>query len=216
MALITTGVFPGPAGQLEYILNDLPGTAPTRAAIVCHPHPLYGGTMHTRIVFQTAQVLGELGLPVLRFHFRGVGKSAGAYDHGVGEQQDLEAALGYLRQRHRLPVVLAGFSFGASVVAKLLAAGSHPEVEQAVLLGLPVERGVVPHAWRWQGPKLMLSGDHDEFASVAALEAYYAQLAEPKARQWIAGGDHFMAGQMEAFRAALRAHLAPLLLAARP
>ncbi|HUX68496.1 MAG TPA: alpha/beta fold hydrolase [Terriglobales bacterium] len=214
MALITTGVFPGPAGQLEYILNDLPGAAPTHAAVVCHPHPLHGGTMHTRIVFQTAQGLNELGAPVLRFHFRGVGKSAGSYDHGVGEQQDLEAAIAFLRQVHRLPLVLAGFSFGATMVAKLLAAGPRPEVAQAVLLGLPVDRGAVPHAWGWRGPKLMISGDQDEFASRASLEAYYGQLPEPKARQWIAGGDHFLAGQIPAFRAALRAQLAPLLLRA--
>lgn len=155
-----------------------------------------------------------MGLPVLRFNFRGVGKSAGAYDHGVGEQRDLESALQWMRQRHRLPLLLAGFSFGATVVVKLLAATAPTEVAEAVLLGLPVDRGMLPVTWRWRGPKLMLSGDQDEFARVAALEAYFAALAEPKARQWIAGGDHFLSGQMPAFRAALRVQLEALFTAA--
>ncbi|HXE30336.1 MAG TPA: alpha/beta family hydrolase [Terriglobales bacterium] len=210
---ITTGTFPGEAGKLEYILNEPDGfsAAPARAALVCHPHPLYGGTMHTRVVFQATRTFGQLGWPVLRFHFRGVGKSDGVYDRGRGERADLKAALAFLRQLTAAPVLLAGFSFGASMVTRLLAAEARSEVAQAVLMGLPVDRqergDELPTRWAWQGPKLMISGDHDEFASVAALELFYAQLEEPKARQWIAGGDHFMAGRGAEFQAALRAHV---------
>lgn len=168
--------------------------------------------MHTKMVFQASRVLAAHGMPVLRFHFRGVGKSEGAYDHGRGEQLDVEAAMAFLRTRYAVPLVLAGFSFGATMVVKTLAAASHPEVERAVLLGLPVERGGIATTWQWRGPTLMISGDQDEFASVAALESYFAALPEPKARQWIAGGDHFMSGQAEAFRAAL----SDLLVATTP
>lgn len=206
MACITTGTFPGPAGKLEYILNEPAGPPPRHAAVVCHPHPLYGGTMHTKIVFQTAQTLMQRNAPVLRFHFRGVGKSEGQYDHGRGELEDLAAALAFLRQRYPLPLTLAGFSFGATMVAKILTRDFRPEIERAVLLGLPVEardRGEIPSQWRWRGPKLMLSGAQDQFAGVAALEAYFAALEPPKWRRWIEGGDHFLTGHMEAYRQAL-------------
>ncbi|MGH9480723.1 MAG: alpha/beta hydrolase [Terriglobales bacterium] len=208
MARITGGVFPGPAGDLEYILNEAgDGSAAGRAAVVCHPHPLFGGTLHTRIVFHTARALAAMGAPVLRFNFRGVGRSGGAHDRGAGEQEDLRAAMAFMRQRYPAPLLLAGFSFGATVVARLLAAAAHSEVAQAVLLGLPVDNVRVPQRWAWSGPTLMISGDHDQYASVAGLEAYYAGLAAPKARRWIAGGDHFLSGHMEEFREALQTEL---------
>lgn len=162
--------------------------------------------MHTRIVFQAARTLCELGMPVLRFNFRGVGRSAGAYDHGEGEQGDLEAAMARMRAvRPELPILVGGFSFGSTIVAKLLARSAPDEVRCALLLGLPADRGEIPAEWAWQGPKIMISGDRDEFASVANLEAYFARLAPPKQRAWIAGGDHFMAGQIADFRATLAA-----------
>src|SRR6185437_8933561 len=122
MSLITSGSFAGPAGELEAILNDCAAPSAGVAAVLCHPHPLYGGTMHTRIVFQAARTLCDLGMPVLRFNFRGVGRSAGAYDHGAGEQQDLEAAMARMRElRPELALLVGGFSFGATMVARLLA-----------------------------------------------------------------------------------------------
>lgn len=182
-------------------------TMAARAAVVAHPHPLFGGTMHTRIVFHTARALEEMGVPVLRFNFRGVGRSAGTHDRGAGEQHDLMAALAYMRERYPLPLILGGFSFGATVVAQLLAASARSEVELALLLGLPVNDVQVPQHWIWQGSKLMISGDHDQFAMVGALEAYFAGLDAPKARIWIAGGDHFLSGHMDEYRAALQAEL---------
>lgn len=215
MARITTGCFAGPAGRLEYILSEPDGSAEAarRAAVVCHAHPRYGGTMHTKVVFQTAQVLVGLGLPVLRFHYRGVGKSQGSYDHGRGEQSDLAAAIGYIRGIYPVPLVLAGFSFGATIVAKTLASGPRAEVIAAALLGTPVDSygGEIPTEWQWGGPKLMVSGAQDQFASVASLEDYYAKLAPPKARAWIGGADHFMTGQMEAYRQALREGLSTMV-----
>jgi alpha/beta superfamily hydrolase len=196
---------------LEFILNEPVEDGGVRAAVVAHPHPLYRGTMHTRIVFHTAKTLAEMGVPVLRFHFRGVGLSQGVYDHGRGEMEDLRAAMAHLRSLYPRPLLLAGFSFGASMVARLLAAEARPEVAQAVLLGLPVESSTANHLsphWAWQGPKLMISGDHDQFASVAALEAWFAELDEPKQRIWIEGGDHFLNTRMDEYRAALAGALA--------
>ncbi len=196
---------------MEFILNEPDGGPPRAAAVICHPHPLYGGTLHTRIVYQTAQVMLGLGWPVLRFNFRGVGRSAGAYDHGRGEQADARAAMAYLRSLYPVPLTLTGFSFGAMVVARLLAAEAPAEVARAVLLGLPVDREEIPADWKWRGPKLMISGERDEFASVAGLNAYFARLAEPKACVWIPGGDHFMAPRLDQYRSALRLGLVAML-----
>lgn len=165
--------------------------------------------MHTKIVFQTAQVLAQHGMPVLRFHFRGVGRSEGVHDHGRGEQDDLAAAIAFVRGLYPLPLVLAGFSFGAATLVRSLAAQPHPECEGAVLLGTPLGREPLPTAWAWQGPKLMISGDQDQFATVDALQAWYEQLPQPKARVWITGGDHFLTGHADTFRQALGAWLRP-------
>src|SRR3954466_12621765 len=103
----------GPAGRLEAIFwKPLSSAAPPLAALVCHPHPLFGGTMHNKVVYQVAKSLDALGLPVLRFNFRGAGLSAGAHDRGHGEQEDVRAALDFLAAEFPgLPLLLAGFSF---------------------------------------------------------------------------------------------------------
>ena len=104
----------GPAGRLEALLNVGAPGAPY-AALVCHPHPLYGGTMHNKVVFKVAQALQVLGMPALRFNFRGVGHSTGTYDEGRGEMDDVRFALEFLSRRYPgLPVILGGFSFGRS------------------------------------------------------------------------------------------------------
>jgi len=105
---------PGPAGQLEALLN---GGAPnaTHAAVVCHPHPLFGGTLHNKVVFHTMKALNALGMPVLRFNFRGTGLSHGEHDNGQGEQEDVRTALDWLDHEFHLPLVFAGFSFGAAI-----------------------------------------------------------------------------------------------------
>ena len=104
----------GPAGKLEAMLWTSALAHPPRAAVVCHPHPLFGGTMHNKVVFQTAKALHHLGLPVLRFNFRGAGLSEGTHDNGIGEQDDVHAALDDLaREFPQTPLLLAGFSFGS-------------------------------------------------------------------------------------------------------
>src|SRR5215467_16377475 len=105
----------GPAGQLEAILwTPTDDAEPPLAAVVCHPHPLFGGTMHNKVVYQVAKSLDALELPVLRFNFRGAGLSAGEHDRGVGEQGDVRAAIDFLAAGFpAVPLLLAGFSFGS-------------------------------------------------------------------------------------------------------
>jgi alpha/beta superfamily hydrolase len=208
---ITSGTFAGSVGPLEYVLNepDSPDGA-ERTAVVCHPHPLHGGTLHTRIVFQMACALAEMGMPTLRFNFRGVGASAGKHDRGIGETDDTRAAIEYMAARYSRPIVLGGFSFGCAVALRLLASESPPGVERFVGVGLPASSEVgtrLPEALMWSGPKLFISGTRDQYGSVAAVTRFVDLLAPPKRLIWIEGADHFLNGHLEEFRGALRAHL---------
>ncbi len=203
---LIAGVLPGPAGDLEFMLQ-LPLAPGARAALVCHPHPLHGGTLHTRIVYHLARGFYEMGMPVLRFNFRGVGKSAGEYGFGHGEVDDLAAALAFLRQRFPVPIVLAGFSFGSVMALRYLARQDDRGIERLVAAGLPVDREPLPQELAWRGPKLLISGDRDEFASPAGLEAACARLEEPKRMLWFPGADHFLNGRMDELRRRLAENL---------
>ena len=194
----------GPAGRLEALLNL--GEPDARyAALVCHPHPLFGGTMHNKVVFHAMKALNGLGMPVLRFNFRGVGTSAGEHDHGHGEQQDVQVALDYLAARFGKPIVFAGFSFGAAI--GLRAAMPHKDVVALAALGLPVNADGRAYTYgfleKCDKPKLLLSGGQDEFASPAQLAEVFARLAEPKRLVIVPEADHFFAGQLETLRAEL-------------
>ena len=155
----------GPAGRLEAVLSTGRPNAPY-AALVCHPHPAGGGTMHNKVVYHAAKVFSSLGLPVLRFNFRGTGLSQGTHDHGHGEQYDVRAALDWLEAEFHRPILFAGFSFGAQV--GLRACCSYGRVKGLIALGLPVQAfgrnytyDFLPQCY---APKLFISGDHDEFA----------------------------------------------------
>src|SRR6059058_5115855 len=107
-------VLDGPAGRLEALLNAGAGES-AYAALVCHPHPLYGGTLHNKVVFHTMKALSSFGFPVLRFNFRGTGLSQGEHDYGKGEVEDVHTALDWMHTEFGLPLIFAGFSFGAAV-----------------------------------------------------------------------------------------------------
>ena len=125
----------GPAGQLEALLNS--GAADAKyAAVVCHPHPMYGGTLHNKVVFHAMKAVNNLGMPVLRFNFRGAGLSHGEHDEGAGEIDDVRAALDWLDREFHLPIVFAGFSFGAAV--GLRAAVPDARVPLLISLGTPI------------------------------------------------------------------------------
>ena len=199
----------GPAGRLEALLNTGQPDAPY-AALVCHPHPLGGGTMHNKVVYHAMKVLHGFGLPVLRFNFRGTGRSEGAHDNGHGEQEDVRCALDWLDREFHRPILFAGFSFGANV--GLRACCGDARVRGLMALGLPIQ--AEGHAYTYLDlpacaqPKLFVSGDQDAFGPVDAIAAIVATAPEPKQLVWIEGADHFFTGKLESLQAVLREWIA--------
>jgi alpha/beta superfamily hydrolase len=200
----------GPAGRLEAMLwtvpeND-PSTSPSLSAIVCHPHPIFGGTMHNKVVYQAAKALHERGIPVLRFNFRGAGLSEGAHDRGRGEQDDVRAGLTYLATEFPgRPILLAGFSFGAWVGLRV---GCEDErVRELIGLGLPVDRSDMSYLLECTKPKLVIQGGNDEFGSRVNLETFFAELPQRKKLVIVEGVDHFFAGKLPEVGAAIQAWL---------
>ena len=169
---------------------------PRFAALVCHPHPLYGGTMHNKVVFRAAKAATQVGLPALRFNFRGVGKSTGSYSHGIGEVEDVRAALDFLAARFPVaPVCLIGFSFGAGV--GLQVGASDPHVAVLAGLGVPVAVMNFDFLLGVLKPKLIVQGTLDQYGPRAEVEAFYNSLAEPKQIHWVLNADHFFTGKLE-------------------
>ncbi len=200
-------VLQGPAGRLEaslWVSEANESSGPVRlAGLVCHPHPLYGGTMHNKVVFQVARTLHALGLPVLRFNFRGVGLSQGKHDGGRGEQDDVRAALRYLSgQFPQSRVVLAGFSFGAWVGLRVGCEESC--VVDLIGVGLPADNSDLSYLKYCTKPKLFVQGTADPYGARANVEALYAQMPEPRALVFVEGADHFFTGRLDAVDAAIR------------
>ena len=185
----------GPAGRLEALLNTGRDDAPY-AALVCHPHPAGGGTMHNKVVYHAMKAFASFGLPVLRFNFRGTGLSEGEHDNGHGEQDDVRAALSWLEQNFARPILFAGFSFGSQV--GMSACCGDARVKGLIGLGLPVRAAGRDYHYgflsRCVAPKLFLSGDHDEFGPRDMLAAVWESAPEPRRLVWIAGADHFFQG----------------------
>ena len=193
----------GPSGRLEALLNfpSKDGGAPnaTHAALVCHPHPLYGGTMHNKVVYHAMKALSSFGFPVLRFNFRGAGLSQGTHDEGREEVEDVRAALAWLKQEFHLPIIFAGFSFGAAVGMR--AACPDAGVRAIIALGTPISAAGRAYGYaslaQCAKPKLFVSGGNDEFCPTEKIEAVVAQAAPPKQLVIIPGVDHFFAGKVK-------------------
>jgi len=202
----------GPAGRLEALLNAGAANA-THAAVVCHPHPLFGGTLHNKVVFHTMKALNHFGFPVLRFNFRGTGLSQGEHGHGQGEVEDVRSALDWLDAEFHLPLIFAGFSFGAAV--GLRAACDDARVSALISVGTPVAPVVAdteePRVYNFDflrdctKPKLFVSGARDPFGPRAQLEALAASVPEPKKLAVIEGADHFFEGRLRELREAIEA-----------
>jgi alpha/beta superfamily hydrolase len=206
----------GPAGRLEALLNTGRPDAPF-ATLVCHPHPPSGGTMHTKVVYHAMKAFNSFGLPVLRFNFRGTGLSEGSYDDGRGEKEDVRAALDWLAANFHLPILFAGFSFGSNVGMR--ACCGDARVQGLIALGLPIQAAGRSYRYTFlencPGPKLFLSGDHDEFGPRGTVETVIANAPEPKQLTWIENADHFFAGvpgspapKLDQMQAAMRSWLA--------
>ena len=193
-------------GHLEASLKE-PEGAPRGAAVICHPHPLHGGTMHTKAVFRAAQGLVEAGLVVLRFNFRGVGTSTGSHDEGIGEQEDVRAALEWLEQRHPLlPVVAGGFSFGSMV--GLSVGAEDPRVVALLGLGLPVDMDRYDYGFlaRTAKPVLIVQGEDDEFGAGPKVAELVAGLGSHVTLVRVPGTDHFFTDRLDELRGAVRGY----------
>jgi uncharacterized protein len=196
----------GPAGRLEAILDEPPagrsGAGGRAAVVFAHPHPQYGGTMHTKVVYQGAKALTRIGCAVLRFNFRGVGASEGTFDSGAGEMADFRAALDSMAARYPgARLWTAGFSFGAWVALETGAADDRV----SVLIGIapPVATSVSGQDYRFDStlvstkPKFFVQGEADEVCPLEGMWAFYARLPEPKELVVIEGADHLFEGKTE-------------------
>lgn len=190
----------GPAGPLEAVLEE-PARGQARAAVVfAHPHPQFGGTMHTKVVYQGAKALARIGCAVLRFNFRGVGRSRGTFGGGSGEMEDFGAAVDFMSGRYPgLPVWAAGFSFGAWVA---LESGAGDERVSALIgIAPPVATSVSGQAYTFDRtlvstkPKFFVQGEADDVCPLEAMWAFYGRLQEPKELVVIDGADHLFDGK---------------------
>ena len=185
----------GPAGRLEALLNtgidDPPYTA-----LIAHPHPPSGGTMHTKVVYHVMKAFSSFGLPVLRFNFRGTGLSEGVHDEGRGEVDDVRAALTWLKAEFGKPVLLAGFSFGANVAMR--AGCGNPRVAGLVGLGLPVRAAGRDYTYNFltgcTQPKCFVSGSQDQFCPPEILDQILRTASLPWNSFTIPGAEHFFQG----------------------
>ena len=199
---------PGPMGRLEALLDEPAaqrrvnaeglveeGAATVRAAVVvAHPHPEYGGTMHTKAVYQAAKALARSGCAVLRFNFRGVGASAGTFDRGAGEREDFRAALDFMQEHYTgRPLWAAGMSFGAWIA--LTEGAGDPRVSALIGIAVPVDRYDFEPVGATTTPKFFIHGERDEVTSVKAIRAFYARAADPKELVVIDAADHVFNGK---------------------
>jgi alpha/beta superfamily hydrolase len=198
----------GPRGPLEALLDAPANTAggpdstPTAAVVFAHPHPQFGGTMHTKAVYQGAKGLSRIGCAVLRFNFRGVGRSAGTFGDGEGEKEDFRAALDYMKTLYPdARLWAAGFSFGAWVALEVGAADER--VSALIGIAPPVATSVSGHAYSFEHtlastkPKFFVQGEADEVCPLEGMWAFYARLEEPKELVVIDAADHLFEGKAQ-------------------
>lgn len=185
----------GPAGRLEALLEEPELAEPREAALVCHPHPRHGGTMHNKVVYRMARGLRNAGAVVLRFNYRGVNLSEGVYDHGQGETEDARAALAFLRDRYpNLPFTLAGFSFGSRIALRLGCEPPHPR--RIIVVGFP---SAYHELALCTVLRIFIQSTNDQYGPREATQKYFDSLEEPKKLIWIEAKDHFFAGALDAF-----------------
>jgi hypothetical protein len=202
---IKTLFLQGPAGKLEALLNEGQPDS-THVALVCHPHPLFGGTMHNKVVYHAMKTLHSFGFPVLRFNFRGAGLSEGKHDNGQGEVDDVRAALNWLDSEFHLPILFCGFSFGAAT--GLRASCDDDRVKGVISLGTPVAAEGRAYTYQFLQscikPKLFVSGGQDQFGPQDRLKSLYDLAPSPSELVIVEGADHFFEGQLAAMQEAIR------------
>jgi uncharacterized protein len=206
----------GPAGRLEAILwTPVRTGSPLLAAVICHPHPLFGGTMHNKVVYNASKTMDALGVPVLRFNFRGAGLSAGEHDKGRGEQGDVQAALDFLAtQFPGVPLLLAGFSFGS--VVGLRVGCRDVRVSELIGIGIPVNSSDFSFLADCPKPKLFVHGSNDKFGARRKVEETVTMLPGENRLVVVDDADHFFAGHLDEFNAAIANWLTERHPALRP
>jgi alpha/beta superfamily hydrolase len=191
-----------PHGRLEGILKE-PGTSPAKGvALVLHPHPLFGGTMHNKVVFRAAAALNDAGLTVLRINFRGVGQSTGEHDEGRGELDDVRAGLDYLAEHYPdQQITLCGFSFGARVGLEVGIIDQR--VARLISIGTPIDSYDFSFLEKCRKPILFVHGEHDEFGKVELLRELTARIQAPVELKIIKGAGHFFDEQLDELKEAI-------------
>jgi len=203
-------LIPGPAGTLEGLLEWDPTASFRLAAVVCHPHPQFGGTMHNKVVFRAAKAASQVNLPALRFNFRGVGKSEGEYAGGIGEREDARSALEYLIERFPgTSACMMGFSFGARV--GLAVGAEDARVTALVGMGLPGTANDFRFLERVTKPKLIVQGTDDVHGPRNQVQSAFDSMAAPKRIHWVEGADHFFTGRLEEAQEVIRTFLLELV-----
>lgn len=192
----------GPAGKLEALLEEPEEGAPRFAALVCHPHPQHGGTMHNKVVYRIARGLRKAGAVVLRFNYRGVNLSEGTYDHGIGETEDARTCLEWLRSRYpHLPAMIAGFSFGSRIALRIGA--QRPDLKKIIAAGFPTVYKDRSYLDPCLVPRTFIHSTNDEFGPVDELRAVVEELDGPPDLVFIPSKDHFFVDALDAFEQAV-------------
>lgn len=188
----------GPAGRLEALLEEPEETNPVEAALVCHPHPQHGGTMHNKVVYRLARGLRKAGCVVLRFNYRGVNLSEGEYTGGAGETDDARAALEELQHRYPdLPILAGGFSFGSRRVLHLTHESN--DIGRLLLVGFPAKYADRDDTGDVTIPKYFVQSTNDEFGPRPEFEQFYKSVPEPKHLDWVEAEDHFFKNALDAY-----------------
>jgi alpha/beta superfamily hydrolase len=192
----------GPVGRLEALLEEPEHAEPVEAALVCHPHPQYGGTMHNKVVYRMARGLRRSQAAVLRFNYRGVNLSEGKYDNGVGEVEDARAALSFLLSRYpSLPFTLAGFSFGSRVALKL--GCQRIGATRVIAVGFPTRMRDTSFLNGCTEPRIFVQSSNDEFGPLPEWKALIESLPGPKEMVVVDARDHFFDGALDEFEEAI-------------
>lgn len=194
----------GAAGRLEALLEEPEDREPVQAALVCHPHPQHGGTMHNKVVYRTARGLRKAGSVVLRFNYRGVNLSEGAYADGEGELDDARVALDFLLARYPdLPFLVAGFSFGSRVALRL--AAERPSAKLAIAIGFPARYPGAEQFLVNPVPRVFVQSTNDEFGPRPAFDEFFQQVEGEKKMVWIESRDHFFVDAQQQLEDAIAA-----------
>jgi alpha/beta superfamily hydrolase len=190
----------GSAGRLEALYRDLQD--PAAVAVVCHPHPLGGGTLHNKVVFRAARGLEAANVATLRFNFRGVGQSAGRHEAGEGEQADVQAAIAWCLRKHPgKKLLVGGFSFGSGVASRV--ACELPNVDGIFLIGTPVNKYDFGYLRHCEKPMLFLHGTQDEHGDAEKVEKLVQGIRNAESVV-VTGADHFFTKQLEAVEETMR------------